>query len=272
MVFAILLAMLNGCSYFDADRDEPVMARVQDEFLYLSDITGQIPSGMTPRDSLSMAKTITNHWVQQQMLTRQASENISEEQLDFEEKIENYRNALLIHKYESQLIQQKADINITLQDIESYYEANKANYVLEKDILKINYIMLPLTYSKTAEARRIFFDSDNTQEIEAYCKENNLQFFLEPVWIYLEQVAQVLPMRVTSVNSISYSKAEREDEKYRYLLKIKGTRAVNEIKPLEFVSAQIRNILVNQRKSNFLKKMREDIVEKGFKNNEIEIY
>lgn len=271
-LFAISLTLLSACSYLSGDRDEPVMARVQDKYLYLSDITGQIPSGILPRDSLSMAKTIINQWVQQQMLIGQAKENIPEEQLDFEEKMEDYRNSLLVYHYETQLIKQKADTSVTLADIEAYYEENKQNYVLEKDILKINYMVLPFDYENMEEARRVFFDNDSTQKTEAYCKDNGLEFFLEPIWIYLEQAEKTLPLRVTSVSGITYSKAERKDDRFHYLIKVNGTRAVNEIKPLEFVSGQIRNILLNKRRTSFLKKMREDIVKKGFESNEIEIY
>jgi len=272
-VLAILsLFLLGSCSFFTSDRDEPAAARVGNNYLYLSDVASRIPESISPRDSLSMAKNIINQWVQKQMLINQAKENIPENSAELQQKVENYRNELLVHQYESQLIKQKADTGISHKEIEEYYNKNKENFILEREILKINYIVLPLNYDNTQEAREVFFNAGNTPEIESYCKENNLDYFLEPIWIYFEDAAKSLPLRVTSVSGIKYSTTELTDDEFRYLLQINGTRAAGEIKPLEFVSSGIKNILLNRRRLEFLKKMREDLVNTGFENNEIEVY
>lgn len=272
-VLAIISILLAGsCSYFANDRDEPAAARVGSNYLYLSDVASRIPEGISPRDSLSMAKNIVNQWVQKQMLITRAKENVLENSDELQKKVENYRNELLVHQYETQLIKQKADTGISLKDIEAYYNENKENFILDREILKINYIVLPLQYENTQEAREMFFSAENTSEIESYSKENNLDYFLEPIWIYFEDAAKSLPLRITSVSGIKYSTTELTDETFRYLVQINGTRASGEIKPLEFVSSDIKNILLNRRRLELLKKMREDIVSAGFENNEIEVY
>ncbi len=272
-VLAILGIFLFGsCSFFPNDRNEPAAARVGNNYLYLSDIASRIPEKISPRDSLSMAKNIINQWVQKQMLINQAKENLPENNPELQQKVENYRNELLIHQFETQLIKQNADTGISHKEIEEYYNTNKENFILENEIVKINYIVLPLQYNNTQKARKVFFNANNTQEIESYCKENNLDYFLEPIWIYFEDAAKKLPLRVTSVSGIKYSTTELTDDAYRYLLQINGTRAAGEIKPLEFVSSEIKNVLLNRRRLEFLRKMRNDIVSKGFENNDIEVY
>lgn len=272
-VLSIMSFLLAGsCSYFANDRDEPAAARVANNYLYLSDVASRIPEGISPRDSLSMAKNIVNQWVQKQMLINQAKENLPENDEELQRKVDNYRNELLVHQYETQIIKRKADTSISRKEIEKYYDKNKDNFVLEREILKINYIVLPLEYENTQEAREVFFNADNTSEIESYCKENNFDYFLEPIWIHFEDAAKSLPLRITSVSGIKYSTTELTDNAFRYLVQINGTRAAGEIKPLEFVSSEIKNILLNRRRLELLKQMREDIVSTGFKNNEIEVY
>ena len=272
-VLAILSLLIAGsCSYLADDRDEPAAARVGSNYLYHSDVASRIPEGISPRDSLSMAKNIVNQWVQKQMLISQAKENIPENSEELQQKVENYRNELLVHQFETEIIKQKADTGISFKEIEEYYDQNKENFILEDEILKINYMVLPLQYENTQEARKVFFNAENSSEIESYCKENNLDYFLEPIWIYFEDAAKSLPLRITSVSGIKYSTTELTDNGFRYLVQINGTRAIGEIKPLEFVSSDIKNILLNRRRLGLLKKMREDIVSTGFENNEIEVY
>lgn len=271
-ISAILILLFSGCSLIGDDRDELALARVGDEYLYMSDITSKIPKGIPARDSLSMAKAIINQWIEKHILIEQAEQNVPEEELDFEKKIEQYRNSLLTYYYETQLIKQKVDTNVSMEEIRAYYAKNKTNFLLEKELIKVNYIVVPRDYARVSEARKIFFGNQNTDEIEAYCKENNLVYFLEPEWQQYEELSMEIPFRLTSVKSIDYSEATRQNEEYFYFIRILGTRGINEIKPIGFVEKQIRNIIRNQRKTDFLKKMRQDIVNKGFEDNTIEIY
>lgn len=267
-----VFVLLAGCNLIGPERDEPALARVDEEYLYLSDITSQIPRGISPRDSLSISKAIINQWVEKTAVVAKARKNVPEDQLDFEKKIEQYRNSLITYYYESQLIQQEVDTNISIREVEAYYDQNKQNFILKNDLIKLNYILVPKQFENRAEARQAFFSSKNAATIEAYCKEHELPYFLEPTWVYFEEAAMKIPFRLTQVSSIDYSETTREDDAYFYFIRVLGTRSANEAKPLSFVESQIKSILLNQRKMDFMEKMRQDIVDKGFEQNMIEVY
>lgn len=271
-ISAVLILLFSGCSLIGDDRNELALARVGDEYLYMSDITSKIPKGIPAHDSLSMAKAIINQWIEKNILIKQAEQYVPEEELDIEEKIEQYRNSLLTYYYETQLIKQTVDTNVSTDNISAYYGKNKTNFLLEKELIKVNYIVVPRDYERISEAKKIFFGNQNTAEIEAYCKENNLVYYLEPEWQYYEDLSLEVPFRLTSVKSIDFSEATRQNEEYFYFIRILGTRGINETKPVGFVEKQVRSIIRNQRKTDFLKKMRQDIVNKGFQDNTIEIY
>lgn len=271
-ISAVLFVLVSGCNMMGGGRNEPALARVGDQYLYMSEITSQIPKGIQARDSLSMAKAIINQWIEKAVLVKQAKDNLPEEYLNFEEQIENYRNSLLTYHYETLLIKQKVDTNISQDEIKTYYQKNKKNFLLEKDLIKANYIKVPKEFDKLGEARKVFFGTENSSEIEAYCEQNNIAYYLEPGWQYYEDLSAEIPFRLTEVKSIDFSEATRQDDEFYYFIRISGTRAINELKPVEFVEKQIRSIIRNQRKTDFLKKMRQDIVNKGFEENTVEIY
>ena len=268
----IIVPVFLSCNRFRADNEKTVLARVQDEYLYKSDIKGAIPKNIPARDSLTMARSLVNKWVEKTMLLKKANENLSREDLNFEEQLEKYRNSLVIYKYETSLVRQQIDTTIREEEIKNYYKENKSNFRLKNGLIKIHYILLPLDYENTSKARRIFFNEDNTISIESYCKENNLSYFLEDTWMYLSEVKNYLPLNIEKTSDIKYKEKELKDSNYQYFIKILESRSTNDIKPLSLVKNDIRNIIVNQRKTRFIKKLHDDLVSKGFDKNEIEIY
>lgn len=268
----VLFLILASCNRFRANEDETILARVQDEYLYASDIEKAIPKGISARDSLTMARSMVNKWIEKTILLNKAQNNLTDSELDFEEQLKKYRNSLIIYNYETKLIRQKLDTVVSDEEIRSYYQDNKRNFLLKNDILKVHYILLPLDFEEMASARRVFFNDENTNTIESYCKEHNLRYFLEDSWMYLNEVKQYLPLRIESAEEIKYSEREIKDSEFQYFIKIIDSRQAKEIKPLSLVRNDIRNIIVNQRKTRMIKNMHQDLVDEGFKNNDIEIY
>ncbi|MCF8231765.1 MAG: hypothetical protein K9J27_06195 [Bacteroidales bacterium] len=249
-----------------------MLARVQDEYLTESEIKESIPSGISARDSLTMARSLINKWIKKTILLKKAKENLSNEELNFEEQINDYRNSLIIYKYESSLVKQKVDTVVKEQEIKTYYENNTSNFRLKDDVLKIHYVLLPLGYENTNEVRRIFFNEDNTGTIKSYCKKHNLKYYLDDEWMYFNEVRNYLPLKAKKAGDIEYRKNEIKDSEHQYFLKILDVRGINDTKPLSLVKNDIKSIIINQRKTRLKKQMHQDLVSEGFKKNEIETY
>ena len=268
----IIAPLLLSCDRFRSNEDEPILARVQDEYLYQSDVTKSIPKGISPRDSITMAQSLINKWIEKTMLLKKAEKNLTDEELNIEKQMEKYRRSLVVYKYETKLVRREIDTIVGAEKIRTYYNKNKKNFRLKDDLIKVHYILLPLDYDKTAEVRRIFFNEDNTVSIEAYCKENDLSYFLEYTWMDLSEVKQYLPLKAKKAEDFEYMEKELKDSDYQYFIKILDVKTTNDVKPLEMVRNDIRNIIVNQRKTKFVQKMHNDVVKEGFDKNEIEIY
>lgn len=268
----VLVLILFSCNRFRADENETILARVDDAYLYASDIEQSIPKGISARDSLTMTRSMVNKWIEKTILLHKAQNNLTDSELDFEEQLKKYRNSLIIYNYETKLIRQQLDTIVSDKEIKTYYQDNKRNFLLKDDIMKVHYILLPLDFEQTASARRVFFNDENTNTIESYCKEHNLRYFLEDSWMSLSEVKQYLPLSIGAIDEIEYSERELKDSDFQYFIKIIDSRQTQEIKPLSLVRNDIRNIIVNKRKTRKIKNMHQDLVDEGFKNNDIEIY
>lgn len=62
------------------------------------------------------------------------------------------------------------------------------------------------------------------------------------------------------------------DDDFYYLLCIIDFRLKSQTAPIEYVSESIRNLIINKRKIDFLKKLEEDVYNEGVRNNKFKVY
>src|SRR5690349_6357840 len=126
-IFVILILLaLASCSFFKKKKvaDADAIARVNDEYLYASDIQS-LTRSMTGQDSIEILKKYAENWVRKKLLLQKAIENIPEDDLDVTKKIEDYRESLLLYEYEKALINQKLDTVIRSAELNDWYEKLK---------------------------------------------------------------------------------------------------------------------------------------------------
>ena len=138
----ILTAFLSTCQEKKEDKGE-IIVSVYGKNLYKTDLENIFYEGISYNDSVLRSKVYIDKWIRNQLLVRQAENNLSPEQLDFSYKIEEYRNSLVINKYETELINQNLDTEITDDQIYEYYTNNSDEFRLNRDIVKIAAVTLP---------------------------------------------------------------------------------------------------------------------------------
>lgn len=56
--------------------------------------------------------------------------NLSNEEMNIQKQVEDYRTSLLIYQYKQKLIAQRLMDEISEEDIETYYNKNEKNFIL----------------------------------------------------------------------------------------------------------------------------------------------
>jgi hypothetical protein len=74
-----ILILFCSCSYFKADENPEVIARVKDNYLYKDEIKELIPSGTSKKDSVEIVRNFINRWAEQKLLIDAAEINLSDE-------------------------------------------------------------------------------------------------------------------------------------------------------------------------------------------------
>ena len=132
LVFLMAFVSCNNVNNGNGDR---VVASIYDKTLHQSDLQSVLYEGISVNDSLVRTKAFINNWIRVQLIIHQAEKNIDKSELDFSRQIDDYRNSLIIYKYESQLIEQNLDTVVSDEEIAKYLEDN-APLELEKDAVR----------------------------------------------------------------------------------------------------------------------------------------
>jgi hypothetical protein len=278
-LFTICIASLgmSGCYTETGIKETPIIAKVDDQVLSLDELQKIMPKNLSTNDSTAFTQNFINRWVKSALLLRKAELNLSPEEKDVEQILENYRASLLIHKYQQKLLLQKYSPLITSSEIEAYYEQMKENFILEDDIIQGVFVKVPLNTPYLDQLKK-WYRSSNSEEyvkLEEYCYQYAQQFenFLDK-WITVKEISDFLPKPLPSqanfLNTNSYY--ETMDSVSRYLISFSAYHKVGEIAPLSHVEDKIKAILLNKKRIEFIKNLEEELYQEGLKQKVIKFY
>ncbi len=277
MIIILLVFLTAGCSGFFRKKTERTLARVQDDYLYESDLRGVIPSGTDAKDSSILAKNFIDSWIRQRLVIHQAAKNLTSEQMDFTRQLENYRNSLVIYEYENALVKQKLDTVVTMEETQAYYDTNQQNFLLKDNIVQFQYVKLPLRSPNVSQFKKLLrsdASSDKTKLAEQ-CERFAADYFLDDQnWLQFNDVLKQIPIKTYNQEEFlkNHREVEYQDSLYVYLVVFRDFKIKEGISPLSFEKDRIREIILNKRKIDLIKKMHEDLYEKAVKNNDFEVY
>ena len=271
------LIIVQSCSLFEESNQEKPLARAFEQYLYPSDLQKVIPSGTSQEDSAEMANRYIESWVQEQLMQHRAEEALTEEQMDFKSQIEEYYRSLVIFTYRQKLLEQKLDTVVTEDEIQAYYDENSKNFVLEENVIKGTFIKVPLTAPNLEQLRRWSWNNreQDLEEIEKYCITYAEKFSdFNDTWVDFSSIKAQLPMRMSDPTRYlnSYHNIETTDSLYRYLVHISDHLSEGEESPVEMVSEDITNIILNKRKIEFIRDLEHRVYTEGVSRNQFEIY
>lgn len=266
-----------GCTNPKSHSGEEPLARVNKQYLYPSDLSVFIPNGLSETDSLDFIDTYIQQWIRRQLLLNQAEFNLDLEKADYSQMIADYRAYLLIHAYQKQLLLEKIDTVITQTEIEDYYTTNLTDFELSAPIVKALYVRINKENTKVKEIKDLLQSSSNQafQNLVDLCYQYADRFdFFEDKWVSFKLIVQNIPGSPENHEAFlrSGSIMEIEDEQFIHFLQIHVYKLTGETAPIEYVNNRIRDMVIAERKLNYLKELEEDIFQDAADRNEFEVY
>ncbi|MEI6822768.1 MAG: hypothetical protein WCL51_12610 [Bacteroidota bacterium] len=256
-------------------KNEVIVATAFEYNLYKSDLKGIVPPNTSKNDSVLIIKNYLNNWVRQKIILHKADKNLTNNQKDFTEQIENYRNSLVVYNYESKLITQLLDTVVKKEQIEDYYKKNTDNFLLKNNIIKVNYIKLSSKSPYKAKIKQMLFSGSDKNQLYKQCSQNAANYYIDDdKWLLFDDLLKEIPIETYDQEAYlrNHRTIEISDSSFYYLINIKDFKIKESISPLSFEKENIRNIIINKRKLELINKMHDEVYQDALKNKDFKIY
>jgi len=201
----------------------------------------KLSDNVSKQDSAILVSNYINNWATQQLLYNNALINISEErQQDLNALVNEYKNDLFAKVYKEAVVKTNIDTVVMSIDMLKYYEANKENFKLNEELLKLRYIHLSVDNSEVDEVKDHLrkFELEDRQKLDSLSLQFNAFSLNDSIWVKAAQVYSKLP-KLTDRQRDKYLKKsqffELKDSLGVYLIYIKDMLQRNETAPLEYV-------------------------------------
>lgn len=275
----LLLALVSSCGYFfKKNVDLAPLARVGDTYLHKEDISIFLTDGMSKADSASFVNNFITSWASKQLLLSKAKINLTEEKLrEFDALVADYRSDLYTRAYKEALISQGSDTLVSEGQLSSFYEEEKENFKLKERIVRIRFVALPKNFlNKEEVAKRLQnFKKEDIHYLDSIGVQFKKLNFNDSIWVRASRVTDEIPP-LGFENQERYLKKsqffELEDSLGVYLGKIEEVKDLNDIAPLSFITPTIKQVLLNRRKIDYLRKLETEIIDEAIKDKEFEVY
>lgn len=275
-VSLIISMLFSTCQKNTEDKGE-VVASVYEKKLYKADLENIVYDGINYKDSVMRAKVYIDKWVRNQLLVRQAENNLEPSQIDFSKRLEEYRNSLVINEYETELIRQNLDTEVTEDEIYEYYENNSGEFRLNRDIVKVAAVTLPNDCKKKWLFVKLLRDYDTimvdsiSSLSDQYAETYNMDV---DKWHNFDDIIDIYGLEVNNNKSFLnenryFTVRGKENTTY---VRICDYKVIGDESPCEIEMDRIKYIILSNRKKNLLEKLYDDLYSKAVRDKSFEVY
>ncbi len=192
----LLVLSICSCNYIKKEQKPHTVARVNDEYLDISELKGIVPAGTSKQDSIAIINNFIDRWASQKLLYNAAQVNLSKDkQAEYAKLIRQYEIDLYTGAYLEELVKRSVDTVVTKQEVSNYYNANKENFKTTGTLVKLKYIRLAKDHPKFEGVKNRFL-SGNKKDIKAL-NDMAIQFksyaFNDTTWVDMNQIYTKLP-------------------------------------------------------------------------------
>lgn len=274
-LYVVFSLGLISCQLFEPNDDRNAVARVGDKFLYSEDIQ-EIGGDGDSAEAAFLTQNYIDNWVKEQLVLQKALQNLSAQQVDFQEQLDNYKNSLLIYAYENLLVKQKLDTAVSASELRKFYLENEQNFKLKEQIVKVKLVKLLNSAPMQDSLNTWIFseEEDYSEKLNDYCTQFTINCNLDTSqWIPLSAIRNLLPnsFQLEQIE-ITMGKNVFSDTLQTTVINVLNQRFPGEMAPLSYVSGQVKSIIRNRRKLQLLSKAREEIFEEATLKKQYEIY
>jgi len=273
-----LLSFLISCESITQAKQDRLIARADNHYLYWSDIETELPPFSSEQDSLSKVNFLINEWARQKLIYEKALINLDADKISvLNAMVNDYKTNLFKNAYRELILKSSQDSLYTGTLVNDYYMKNLNSFKLKESIYRIRYIGLPLDNVDQKEIKRRFksFNREDIDYLDSLSFQFSNYFLLDSVWFKESEIRNRLDFlnerqQNRFIKTPNYY--EVKDSLVLYLLSLVEQLDPGNIAPLPYVEQTIKDLVSNKRKIEFLRSFDNDILQDAIKTKKFEKY
>ncbi len=270
--------LLTACTLFNSNSKTKAIARVNSDYLYIEDIVNLVPPGISKEDSIVIVRSFIDRWASKKLLIKVAEVNLnSTKKATFDTLIQQYKIDLYTKAYLEEIVKRTTDTVITDKELKNYYQENKENFKTNGTLVRLRFINLKNDNPRYELIKNKFFDFRKSDKKfwETYSMQLNSFAFNDSIWTELSQVYLKLPF-INPDNRDDYivtgKSIQKSEAGNSYFVKISTVIDKNQIAPFEYLKPTLKEVLLNKRKLELIKKIEKEITDDAIKDKKYEVY
>ena len=276
IVFNILFSIfLLSCNSVEIENDEIKIASVGNEILYQTELEYSFPSGLNEEDSISFLNQFVQNWIINQLLLQKAEELLPEKIKNVDAKLEQYRISLLSYEFEELYIKQRLDTTVSNDEILSYYEQHKDDFILKDYLVKCLILKCMNNLPDLEQVKKSYLlrKEEDEDHIRTFAQSYNAELYLNnEEWIYFEDLIAKVPIEDYNKRRLITRKKKFffEDNNIINFVNIYDYKLKDAVSPLSFEKERIKSIILNMRMNELRKQLRQNLYSDAQKNKSFE--
>jgi len=252
--------------------DNEVLMQVGDSVLTRKMVTSLIPPGLNASDSIRMFDALVEAWVERNMLVTLAGSQLPDIE-KIERMVEQYREQLLANEYRRLMANDHVH-GVSAAAVSDYYTSHPEMFILKRPLVKGIYLKVKSDAPRVDELRgwlRSASDAD-IDNLESYGLHDAMEYdYFGDTWVDWQAIADHIPYRFNDPDAFV---SGNEFFEWTANGSIFMLRVLDHIKsgnqtPLEFAETEIRELLMEQGRGDYDRKLLSDMYANGISSKAI---
>lgn len=250
------------------------LAKIGSNELYIDDVKGVFYAGITPQDSVDLLNAYVDKWVKTMLKIEKAEEQFTQDNDDIEELIKQYRNSLLLNKYDN-FHTASIDTAITNDEIAEYYKINKELFHLPNPIVTGKILIYPKSYRAEKKLLELFKSKkpSDIADLSDLSVKHNLKSIDFKEWTYFTELLKHIPFSEQQFDDFLRNNSfyEISDDNNKYVMQIESYRNSGDYTPIVMVRNVIQKMIINGRRTQKLKEVEDSLYQKAVIDGDVVI-
>lgn len=268
-----LIFMISSCNFLqkegNKEEDNKALAKVGDEILFLKDLPKNLGK-FAGKDSAFLVKSYIDNWVRSKVWLQKASASVSADDPEIQDKVTEYTNFLLIHKYKDLYIQTISD-SISDQELNDFYQKESKNFPSSENLYKGTLIKIPNDVPGVKELKSKILLDTNQAELKSYCVRYAKSYYINS-WFSEKVILGESSLIGLEKKIETKTLLEKSNADFVYLIFITEKVEKGQPAPLDYIKSDLKSLIINKKHLNAIESLENEMYSEGKKSGTIEVF